>query len=677
MPLRPDLPGPALAYTTDSEWSAGLVDDLPTAWAARMLARWSSEPDRRARNLRLLSTVGAVRRAAVAGLAPDAGDGQIRAEADASARDMTRRLGLVQRIAAGRLADREPDQRERLQMLGQVIEARHWLDARGLGDRWPDGRGVTITGALRRVQCPRWWRRVLRRLHAQACEGTARTIGLVHRHAGCYASDDACRRRRGQVVRNEAALQSVTAVNETGQSYTLAELAAKGAANKQIRRHELMTRIAGFEVIARECSHGASFVTVTCPSRMHAMRSKRTGWGVEPNPVYDGTQPDEAQRWLAGQWAKFRSAADRQGLDVYGFRIAEPQHDGTPHWHALLFHPERVGAGTGRRPSRHEGGSSSELLAALLDRYFLQADSPTEPGAAAHRVTIEAIDWKRGSAAGYVAKYVSKNIDGNNVGRDLFGNDAMESSARVEAWASTWRIRQFQQIGGAPVGIWRELRRLHPEQADTAPAVALMLDAVNVTASADTAGETEAVRQYTAAHGWATYLELQGGARVPRRLLRVRLLQEQTGEIGRYGEPTPARPVGVQHVEQRSEWVPMPMLKAGGFRRQWTGRVEVESERSTWIVVPKARAAETIQRMQSTQPSGAAARPWSPVNNCPRQPADEARMFAPTTTRHRRLGRWHTWSTRNAHHDRDLHRDPRPDRSSQPRIRAGAGPEVD
>ena len=643
-----DLPGRDLGFTSDGEWAAGLVERFPLSWAGKLLDAWRASPKQRAaRNLQHLATCRTIQRAEAAGLPADAGDSTIREEAEKSARDMVRRLGRITRHAAAMVAPRcvkRPDHLERMELLGQVMEAQHWLASRGLGEEWPAGRDITIRGALRRVCAPEWWRRVLRKLHARAVEGTARAIGMVSKTAGCYASDEACKRRRGQVARNAAALANVLAINEHGQEYTLAELAAKGPADKAIRRHELMTRIAGFELIARDCGHEALFITVTCPSRMHAMRTvPGQAWRVEENPAHDGTRPDAAQGYLAKVWGRFRAAAARWGVELYGFRIAEPNHDGTPHWHAILFMPAAVQPGT-VKSNPHQGKPAAAFCESLLRRYFL-ADSPDERGADKHRVKVETIDWTKGSAAGYVAKYVAKNIDGMHVEKDLYGNEAMHSSQRVEAWASTWRVRQFQQIGGAPVGIWRELRRVHTDQAQAAPAVALMLDAVNV---AKDAGQhhSEAVQRHTAAHGWASYLELQGGPRVPRKLLRVRLLKEQSGELGRYGEVTAPRAVGVVTVDTVREFVPMALLPEGGFWRVARRTVEVESERADWIVEPRGAADAVRGRIAA----GAARRPWSPVNNCTRRhpggdAQEGARMFAPLHIRHRKLGRWNTWST--------------------------------
>lgn len=618
---------PYLRATPDPEWAAGLVETMPTAWAGKLLERWAARHriDRRAGNLDHLQRCRAIQRAHHAGVPADANDGQICQEAAELARETPRRLDYIDQRARVELADREPEQRERLTMLGRFLEAMHWLELRGVQGKFLHHAARDIPAALKRLSCDRYWRGVLRGLHARAVEATARAIGLVHKRAGCYVSDDSLRRRLGQRVRNERSLESVRAVNEHGQDYTLAELSARGPANRQIRRMELMTRIAGFELIAKECGHAAFFVTVTCPSRMHAWRTRPgQSYAVEENPKHDGTQPDQAQQYLNTQWRRFNAAAGRAGLDLYGFRIAEPNHDGTPHWHALLFFPEVAGNG---RPGYR-------MLVRLLRRYFLWNDSPHERGARKHRVVLERIDWARGSAAGYVAKYVSKNIDGYQVEKDLYGNDALTSSQRVDAWASTWRIRQFQQIGGAPVGVWRELRRLHPDQAEQSASIAFALEAVNITAAAEEA-HSEVVRSYTAANGWATYLHMQGGHRVARRLQRMHVMREQTGELGRYGEVMAPRAVGVSTLEARRVEVEQLGI-VRNHRSTRHVRVEVESERATWLVVPGGFVEQARERLRGLLAGGEAARPWSPVNNC-------TRLFGPVVERHAKRGRWHSW----------------------------------
>ncbi|MAL98251.1 MAG: hypothetical protein CL583_07340 [Alteromonadaceae bacterium] len=82
-----------------------------------------------------------------------------------------------------------------------------------------------------------------------------------------------------------------------------------------------------------------------------------------------------------------------------------------------------------------------------------------EPGALESRFWIEEIDPEKGRTTGYVAKYISKCIDGYEVGQDAYGRDAVESAARIRAWSSIWGIRQFQFIGSPRVTVYREHRR--------------------------------------------------------------------------------------------------------------------------------------------------------------------------------------------------------------------------
>jgi len=353
-----------------------------------------------------------------------------------------------------------------------------------------------------------------------------------------------------QNARNAEALECTMARNELGQEFTLAQLQSKSTANKRIRRHELMTRMSGFERYADEHGHVGLFITVTCPSRFHRYRTIKDGKLVIDNPNYDRTcTPDIGQKYLTKIWSHMRAELSRQGIQVYGLRVVEPQHDGTPHWHALLF-----------CVAQHV-----DALEAIIRKHALK-DCPDEKGAKEHRCNFKRIDKAKGTATGYIAKYIAKNIDGAHVGLDLEGRPAEASALRVEAWAARWGIRQFQQIGGPQVTVWRELRRLGALAADAPECVKAACDAANKTTTEDA----------TTCAAWDKYCDAQGGPFCGRKA-RIRLWREDQTALGRYGDLQPPRPVGV--------WTE---ASSTGNTRQalWRAR----SKRYTWEVLPSRKS---------------------------------------------------------------------------------------
>lgn len=520
---------------------------------------------------------------------------------------------MLARYSGARAADMsEADIRQRAEVLAERARKMNFSaawptpwDAWGSLCEWVASNGgvialttkaKTLTSWAARASCARWWRRQLRRYVARLYEAGAYELGRVGADTGqWYCSDRAVIRRVQQVRANDAMLKATAIENEAGQQMTLWDCAQRSVSNKTIRRGELMTRIRGCEEWADAAGLVGLFTTNTCPSRFH---SQRKGGGANPN--YDGSTPAKAQKWLSTQWARLRAKWARDGIKVMGFRVAEPHHDGCPHWHMLIWCQQ---------------GDADEVADTM--RAWWLKDSGEEPGAAEHRCRIKKME--RGGAAGYIAKYIAKNIDDAQVGEhmddeapalsvgpDLLGDLEVKPSMRVEAWASMWAIRQFQPIGQPPVTVWRELRRVTLQQAG--------------------AGSDALIHAWIAAHrerdrraDWCKYMRAQGGAMLARRDYRLCVHHVGRQVKGRYETTVQAWACGVTDARRAALHVlgaAAPVTPSQ--RRQWGGAGFAAAHRAA---------------------------PWTSFNNCTRHNrADVGDAMAELENTRRRLGLGADWN---------------------------------
>ncbi|EHW2955010.1 replication endonuclease, partial [Escherichia coli] len=281
-------------------------------------------------------------------------------------------------------------------------------------------------------------------------------------------------------------------------------------------------------------------------------------------------------------FAAVRKKLNRDGLRWYGIRTVEPHHDGTVHWHMMVFaHPEEI-----------------DSIVAITRDIAIQEDRHELGNDITPRFKAEYVDGSKGTPTSYIATYIGKNLDSRAVdgidpktGKPRVdhetGKSMAESVERAIGWARLHRVRQFQFFGIPSRQVWRELRRLASQMARNPEGPQrLKDDAMDAVLAAADAG------------CFASYIEKQGGVLVPRKDYLIRTAYDLADELNDYGE---------QSVQIYGIWSPL----IGESSRVCT-------HPDNWKLVRRKPEAEDSARENGFDLQGGPAAPWTRGNNCPR-----------------------------------------------------------
>ena len=421
-----------------------------------------------------------------------------------------------------------------------------------------------IPGSLARMLCADWWYRKLWQMRCEWREEQLRAVCLVNKKASPYVSYEAVIHKREQRRKSLEFFQSHVLVNADGDTLDMEDVVNASSSNPAHRRNEMMACVKGLELIAEMRGDCAVFYTITCPSRFHATLNNG-----RPNPKWTSETVRQSSDYLVDTFAAFRKAMHKAGLRWYGVRVAEPHHDGTVHWHLLCFM---------RKKDR-------KSITALLRKFAIREDREELGNNTGPRFKSELINPRKGTPTSYIAKYISKNIDGRGLAKEISketGKSLRDSAEHVSAWASLHRVQQFRFFGIPGRQAYRELRLLAGQaarqQADKKAGTPILdnprLDAVLAAADAGC---------------FATYIMKQGGVLVPRKHHLVRTAYELNDEPSTYGD---------HGIRIYGIWSPIV-----------EGRICTHAMK--WKMVLKA-----VDVQEATADQGAGA-PWTRGNNCP------------------------------------------------------------
>lgn len=421
-----------------------------------------------------------------------------------------------------------------------------------------------IPGSLARMLCADWWYRKLWQMRCEWRDEQLRAVCLVNKKASPYVSFEAVIHKREQRRKSLEFFQSHELVNADGDTLDMEDVVNASSGNPAHRRNEMMACVKGLELIAEMRGDCAVFYTITCPSRFHATLNNG-----RPNPKWTSETVRQSSDYLVDTFAAFRKAMHKAGLRWYGVRVAEPHHDGTVHWHLLCFM---------RKKDRR-------TLTALLRKFAIREDRDELGNNTGPRFKSELINPRKGTPTSYIAKYISKNIDGRGLAKEISketGKSLRDSAEHVSAWASLHRVQQFRFFGIPGRQAYRELRLLAGQaaraQGDKKSGAPVLENA-----------RLDAVLAAADAGCFATYIMKQGGVLVPRKHHLIRTAYELNDEPGIYGD---------HGIRIYGIWSPIV-----------EGRICTHAMK--WKMVRKA-----VDVQEATADQGARA-PWTRGNNCP------------------------------------------------------------
>ena len=421
-----------------------------------------------------------------------------------------------------------------------------------------------IPGSLARMLCADWWYRKLWQMRCEWREEQLRAVCLVNKKASPYVSYEAVIHKREQRRKSLEFFRSHELVNADGDTLDMEEVVNASSSNPAHRRNEMMACVKGLELIAEMRGECAVFYTITCPSRFHATLNNG-----RPNPKWTSETVRQSSNYLVETFAAFRKAMHKAGLRWYGVRVAEPHHDGTVHWHLLCFM---------RKKERR-------AITAMLRKFAIREDREELGNNTGPRFKSELINLRKGTPTSYIAKYISKNIDGRGLAGEISketGKSLRDNAENVNAWASLHRVQQFRFFGIPGRQAYRELRLLAGQAAraqNDSKAGAAVLDNPRL----------DAVLAAADAGCFATYIMKQGGVLVARKHHLVRTAYELNDEPSAYGD---------HGVRIYGIWSPIA-----------EGRICTHAVK--WKMVRKA-----VDLQEAIADKGACA-PWTRGNNCP------------------------------------------------------------